>query len=339
MDTNYPIAVSKEQRLMIFKNFIQKPTQWIAFDVGTANIRAADVFGHILIDQCILTCMCHSGDSLKGVACGRAMQQGVVRDADLLVLILTGIIKKLQKRFWEKLSVFACAPSDASAREIDLLTECLRKAGAADCSIFNEVTAAAIGAGLDIASSYPVMLVDIGHGVTDIVVLKEGRIVAKEAKRIGCHSIYQTLDRYFREKNNLLLCELEIERLVKEIGILGMSPRKLGSLFADSWHTGRDSSVIESISEEILKIMLLEVQKILDFIRSFFIGLSPEMGAAVIDSGIWLSGGGACLKGIDRALETQLNIRVQRSPHPLHSVIRGASMVMCEMCCLKSVIS
>jgi rod shape-determining protein MreB len=66
------------------------------------------------------------------------------------------------------------------------------------------------------------------------------------------------------------------------------------------------------------------VQKIIGMIERSLAGLPDADYCSIIESGILLTGGGACIRGIDKLIEERTNIDVRIAPDPIHAVIKGA---------------
>ncbi len=54
----------------------------------------------------------------------------------------------------------------------------------------------------------------------------------------------------------------------------------------------------------------------------------PELYADIVKNGIYLSGGGALLRGIDKRLTDKINIPFHIAEDPLHSVAKGAGIAL-----------
>jgi rod shape-determining protein MreB len=54
----------------------------------------------------------------------------------------------------------------------------------------------------------------------------------------------------------------------------------------------------------------------------------PELYADVVNKGIYLTGGGALLRGLDRRLADKLNINFNVVEDPLHAVARGTGVAL-----------
>ena len=54
----------------------------------------------------------------------------------------------------------------------------------------------------------------------------------------------------------------------------------------------------------------------------------PELYADIVHNGIYLTGGGALLRGLDRRLTDKINIPFHIAEDPLHSVAKGTGIAL-----------
>ena len=119
-----------------------------------------------------------------------ALGHGVIVSRQATVEILRPMLSTWRRAPFTKLRALACAPSDVSHEERQSIAECVRIAGASSVAIVPEPLAAAVGAGIDIASNHVKFLVDIGGGVTDCALLYRGQVATSFAARIGLSLIH-----------------------------------------------------------------------------------------------------------------------------------------------------
>ena len=122
-------------------------------------------------------------------------------------------------------TVLACVPSDAAAEEIEALRDALRNAGAARATVVPEPLAAAVGAGLDLSSPHAQMLVDVGEGVTDVAVIRNGLVEDTLAIRVGCSDLRATIMDRIACLSGVVPSEAAVEELVRRAAQRG---RELG---------------------------------------------------------------------------------------------------------------
>lgn len=273
--------------------------QDVALDVGTATTRVA-IGMHRLIER-------PSETAVK-----RALRGGVVVDGDAAVAFLKPLLAQVRVFGVVGPRVLACAPSDIKPNERELLIGSIIKAGASSVVVIPEPLAAAIGAGIDVSSPYAQMVIDIGEGVSDCAVIQSSKILVTRAVRIGCAAMRREIVREEERRRNKPVTDEEAEKILRASGIaLSASDRPAVSVQAGS------VSAVKPVVEEICGA-----------IDSFLLGLPHILGCEIIDSGIWLSGGGALVPGIRERLEERTGINVRIVRNPLYAVIEGARVIL-----------
>lgn len=126
----------------------------------------------------------------------RALRGGVVVEPECAVEILRPLFARARRFSLGRPRVVATVPTDANRDERFALEESVRRAGAAAVALAPEPLAAAIGAGLDLGLPYAQLVVDLGHGVTDCIVVRSGQIVESSAHRVGCGDLEEALVRH-----------------------------------------------------------------------------------------------------------------------------------------------
>lgn len=172
----------------------------------------------------------------------------------------------------------------------------------------------AIGAGLNVTEASGVMVVDIGADTTEISVLSLGGIVLSRLVTIGGNQFDEDIIRCVKNKFNLVIGNKTAE--VIKIALATAIPPE-----ADKDETikiyGRDvvnglptekeipaSFVYDSIAEHL--------HSIVDAVKVILEHTPPEISSDIIDSGIYVTGGSAQIRNLDRLLnsETELNINI-----------------------------
>ncbi|MFP5247874.1 MAG: rod shape-determining protein [Thermoanaerobaculia bacterium] len=153
----------------------------IAIDVGTATTRvcfgAADVVEHPSVVH----------EQVGGALVARpVMRGGVVADVVGVAAVVRTLLDSRRRTFRRRPSAVVCAPTDVSEFERDALVEAVVMGGASVAMVVPEPLAAAVGAGVDIACEYATAVIDIGEGVTDLAVFRDGAMIVSQATRIGC---------------------------------------------------------------------------------------------------------------------------------------------------------
>jgi rod shape-determining protein MreB len=314
----------------------------LALDLGTANTRLyGQGFGMVADEPSVVQFRRENGsvEAIGSIALRNSLHRkeqtlvsplraGVVADIDAAVALLGHLLKRARRYGLIKPRVLACAPTDAREDEREALIEATRRAGASAVAVTPEPMAAAIGGGLDVSSEYAQMLVDIGDGVTDIAVIRSGSLVKTSAIRIACSDMVEAIRRLIAERYRATPYLSEATRLLRKAGA---GDRKLPSspLVAAGvdCRTGAQRRVQVSC-KEVVEVIDPVIEKVVGSIGQAVKDLPPELACEVIESGIHLTGGGACLSGMAGLIAGETRIEVKIAPNPLRAVIDGARKML-----------
>ena len=314
----------------------------VALDLGTANTLLCVRDGEIIANQpstievnldAWLAEQLKSDSARDDAGNGnsvlvRPVKKGVVTDVEAASTLLKPMLLRFRRFGFGRPRVLACTPADASDVERSALIRSIRGAGASHVAVVPEPLAAAIGSGLDMSSPYAQMLVDIGDGVTDVAVIRAGEIISTATARTACSDLHAAVLDLMVGQYRVWLLPREAERLTQEIGV-GREPFTRSSLTAIGVDclTGCRKSVAVN-GEEVSEALAPVVDKIVGMIAKAVRDLPDETACEVIESGICLTGGGACLPGMAARIASETLIEVSLAPDPLGTVIRGAQQML-----------
>ncbi len=262
----------------------------------------------------------------------RPMRDGVIADYDLTEKMLKEFIRKVRKGpgSFFKPSIMVCVPSGVTEVERRAVLQATREVGARRAFLIEEPLAAAIGAGVDIAEPTGTMIVDIGGGTADIAVISLGGIVVSESLRIAGNEFDESIIRYVRHKENLLIGDRTAEEVKIKIGAaLILRQEDIREVEV----RGRDlinglPKTIKLSSEDIVEALKEPLQKISDGVRRVLEMSPPELVADVIDRGIIMTGGGSLLKNFDAMLRQATGIPVVVAENATDCVALGTGKAL-----------
>lgn len=262
----------------------------------------------------------------------RPMRDGVIADYDLTEKMLKAFIRKVRRgpRGIFKPSVMVCVPSGVTEVEKRAVLQATREVGARKAFLIEEPLAAAIGAGINIAEPTGTMVVDVGGGTTDIAVISLGGIVVSESLRIAGNEFDESIIRYVRHKENLLIGDRTAEEIKIRIGAaLIQKPEDIETMDV----RGRDlinglPKTITVTSEDVVEALKEPLQKIADGVRRVLEAAPPELVSDVIDRGIIMTGGGALLRNFDALLRDATGIPVAVAENATECVALGTGKAL-----------
>jgi rod shape-determining protein MreB len=312
----------------------------IAIDLGTANIRFYVHGCGVVLDEPSLVkidsrtgltrsvgfCALKNSSSTDGHLVS-PLHEGVIVDVDHAISLLKPLIERSVKKLGrKKTKALVCTPSDATEPEVMNLVHATLRAGISSLAIVREPLAAAVGAGIDIGSCYSQMLIDVGDGVTDIVVIKSGTLLKSGAIRIACSNIHRSIQAAILENYGVQLQYVDVRLLSQQLGLNATNSETIVINGIDS--RSLEDKEIEVHADEILQAINPVANFILKNIKDFLQNLSDSIACEVIESGIHLTGGGACLPGLAERIEKETSITVHRAIDPLNAVIDGARQMV-----------
>ncbi|MBR1929006.1 MAG: rod shape-determining protein [Paludibacteraceae bacterium] len=322
-------------------------TQEIAIDLGTANtiIICND---EVVVDEPSVVAISMADN--KMVAVGRKAQQmigkggnmirtvrplkdGVIADFNACEMMIRGMIKMIPQRnrlFTPSLRMVVCIPSGSTEVEIRAVRDSSEHAGGRDVYMIFEPMAAAIGIGIDVESPEGCMIVDIGGGTTEIAVISLGGIVANKSIKTAGDDLNQDIIDYMGRMHNLKIDEPTAERIKIKVGsaltelenapedYVVIGPSRVTSLPLE----------IPVSYQEIAHCLEKSIAKIESAVLQALEQTPPELYADIVKHGIFLTGGGALLRGLDKRLTDKITIPFHVADDPLHAVARGTGVAL-----------
>lgn len=319
--------------LAFFQHLLSQPC--IAVDLGTAKTRVSictrEEFREepSLIRHVRQSHSTRAGDEdlayLNDRIVSSPLRGGVIVDVRNAVALLKPLLRRARPGFRQPVSL-ACAPTDTSEQERKLLRQALETAGAAHVAIIPEVWAAAMGAGMDTTSPKARVLIDIGEGVTDMAVIRNGRLVFTAAVRTACSDLQKAVRTSVIARHKVCPWPTELERLTHELAARDQaeaSPARLIPVRGVDIGKRREKAVAVK-SREIIEAMDPVLARILRMIETGLRRLPENIASEIAGADLCLTGGGSCISGMDTLIASATGLAVRVAPDPTHSVINGA---------------
>ena len=221
-----------------------------------------------------------------------------------------------------------CIPSQVTEVEKRAVIDAASQAGARKVYLIEEPIAAAIGAGIDISKPYGNMIVDIGGGTTDVAVISLGGSVVSTSLKIAGDKLDEAIVRYIKRKHNIMIGERTAEDLKINIGCVYP---KIQDVEMDI--RGRDLSTglpktITVYSSEMLEALIEPAMMIVDAVHSVLEKTPPELAADISDRGIYMTGGGCLVDGLDKLLQEKTGINVMIAEDAISCVALGTGKAL-----------
>jgi len=253
----------------------------------------------------------------------RPLKDGVISDYSITERMLKYFIQKALGRMWLKPRIIICVPSGITEVEKRAVMEASNEAGASKTYLIEEPIAAAIGAGLDITLPNGNMIVDIGGGTSDVAVISLGGIVVSKSIKTAGDECDEAIIRYIRKKYNMMIGERSAEALKVEIGCAyPFEEEKFMEIKGRNLLTGLPITVTVS-SNDMLDALAEPVNEILEAVHEVLEKTPPELSSDISNVGIYLTGGGAMLNGLDRLIEEKTGIPTRLADNAVECVAIG----------------
>ena len=322
-------------------------TQELAMDLGTANtiITCND---KMVVDEPSVIAL--DARSEKVLAVGRQAREmyektnpnirtirprreGVIADFYAAEQMMRGLIKMASGRkrwFAPSLRMVIGIPSGSTEVEIRAVRDSAEHAGGREVYMVFEPMAAAIGVGMDVLAPEGNMIVDIGGGTTEIAVISLGGIVSNKSIKMAGDDLTNDIVEYMRRQHNIRVSERMAERIKINVGsalsILEDAPEDF-EVCGPNQMTALPMKVPVSY-QEIAHCLDKSISKIEAAVLSALEQTPPELYADIVKNGIYLAGGGALLRGIDKRLRDKMGIEFHVADDPLHAVARGTGIAL-----------
>ena len=320
----------------------------IAMDLGTANtIIICD--GKIVVDEPSVVAldrrterMIAVGDKAKmmyektnpEIRTIRPLRDGVIADFNACEQMMRGLIKMVHsgnRLFSPSLKMVIGVPSGSTEVELRAVRDSAEHAGGREVYLIFEPMAAAIGIGLDVLAPEGNMIVDIGGGSTEIAVISLGGIVADKSLRVAGDELTADIQEYMSRQHNVKVSERMAERIKIHVGA---AMTDLGEDAPEDYIVHGPNRItalpmeVPVCYQEIAHCLEKTIAKIETAVLSALEETPPERYADIVKNGIWLTGGGALLRGLAKRLTDKINIEFHVAEDPLHSVAKGTGVAL-----------
>jgi len=271
----------------------------------------------------------------------KPLVEGVISDFEVTEKMLKYFIQKVHAENFTLISrprVVIGIPLDLTEVEKKAVEDAAKSAGARKVYLIEEAMAAAIGARLPVTEATATMVVDIGGGTTEIAVISLGGVVTWKSLKSAGNEFDSNIIEYIREEFNILIGEQLAEHIKITIGsaVPLDTPTEIEVRGRDLI-TGLPKALMVS-DKQIREALSRTVIKIIDNIKTILETTPPELVSDIYERGIYMSGGGALLRGLDKAVSAATKIPVKISEDPLTCVVRGTGILLTDKELLEKVI-
>lgn len=322
-------------------------TKEIAIDLGTANT----VIIHndkMVINEPSIVALDNRTDKLiavgteafkmegkepAGIRTVRPLRKGVIADFNAAELMIRGLVKKASSKsnwFSPSLRMVVGIPSGSTEVEIRAVRDSSEHAGGRDVYMVYEPMAAALGIGLDVEAPEGNMIVDIGGGTTEIAVISLGGIVSNKSIQIAGDDLTEDIVNHMRRAHNVRVGVRTAEQIKMHVGSALTeldNPPEDYVVHGPNQMTALPMEILVSY-QEISHCIEKTISKIETAVLGALDQTPPELYADIVHNGIWLAGGGALIRGLDKRLTDKIGIQFHVAEDPLLAVAKGTGVAL-----------
>lgn len=315
----------------------------LAIDLGTANTLVYARGEGIVLNEPSVIALDSRTQSVKAmgrdawqmigrtpshIVAVRPLRKGAITDFEVTQEMIRLLMRRVGVNRFNRPRVVVCVPSAITAVERRAVKEATRRAGAASAHLIEQPMAAAIGAGLPINEPVANMVVDIGGGTSETLLVSLGGIVALEAVRVGSFDIDAAITSYVRRRYGIAIGEQTAEEIKIAVGSASPTEKEFrAEVRGRELVSGLPTTVVLA-PEEVRNAISEPVSAMVDSVLACLGQAPPELAQDLLGEGIHLVGGGGLLRGMDRRIAEAAGIPVRRVKQPLEAVVLGAGRVV-----------
>lgn len=321
-------------------------TQELAVDLGTANTLIIQD-GVVVVDEPSIVAINRlTGETIavgnramqmhekthENIKTIRPLKDGVIADFQAAENLIQGLIALIgeKKRFFTHLKMVICIPSGITEVEKRAVFDSADHVDSKETYLIHEPMAAALGIGIDVEEPVGNMIIDIGGGTTEIAVIALSGIVTDQSIRTAGDEFTMDIIDFMKRKHNLLIGERTAEQIKINVGSalvdLENPPEKYAVNGRDML-TGIPKQVFTNHAE-VAEALDKSIAKIEDAVLKALEDTPPELSSDIYKTGIYLTGGGALLRGLAPRIASKTKLKVHVAEDPLRAVVRGTGMAL-----------
>ncbi len=321
-------------------------TQELAVDLGTANTLIIQD-EQVVIDEPSIVAMNRYTNEIiavghkamqmhekthENIKTIRPLKDGVIADFQAAEALIQGLINMIsdKRKFFTHLKMVICIPSGITEVEKRAVFDSADHVDSKETYLIHEPMAAALGIGLDVEEPVGNMIIDIGGGTTEIAVIALSGIVTDQSIRTAGDEFTMDIIDYMKRKHNLLIGERTAEQIKIHVGAASTDLENPPEKFAVN---GRD--LLTGIPKQVFTNHLetaealdKSIAKIEEAVLKALEDTPPELASDIFKTGIYLTGGGALLRGLAKRIAAKTKLKVHVADDPLRAVVRGTGLAL-----------
>jgi rod shape-determining protein MreB len=273
------------------------------------------------------------GKTHKEIETLRPLKDGVIADFQSSEQMIRGFIKMIPRKksiFSPALKMVICIPSGVTEVEKRAVIDSAEHAGAKDVWLIHEPMAAALGIGIDVLEPKGNMVIDIGGGTTEIAVISLGGIVCDKSIKVAGDEFTDNIKNYMKTRHNIAIGDIMAEQTKIHVGSALTEleePPANYPVHGRDLMSGKPKEVIVTY-KEIAGALNNSIEQIEEAVMSALFNTPPALSADIYNEGVYLTGGGSMLRGLDKRIARKTDLPVYVAEDPLRAVARGTGIAL-----------
>ncbi len=315
----------------------------LAIDLGTANTLVYRMGAGVVFDEPTVVAVNGAtgevsamgedawrmiGGDAGNVVAVRPLRAGTMTEFDITQRMLQVVLRKVGFARFSRPRVLVCVSSLSSEVERRAIEEAIRFAGARQVTLVEEPLAAAIGAGLPVHEPMGNLIVDIGGGRSEMAVVSMGGVVSGHAVTVGGFDLDAAIRDHIRVGYGVVIGEKAAEEIKIAIGSAFPSPVGKAAVVIGRELSGGNTVEVKITEDEVRQAMDAPIGGIVEAARRCLSEAPPELTHDVLETGMFLTGGGSLLRGLDMLLAQECEVPVHVTERPLETVVLGAGHML-----------
>lgn len=321
-------------------------TQELAIDLGTANTLIIQDDKIIVDEPSIVAINRKTGETIavgkkamqmhekthENIKTVRPLKDGVIADFQAAESMIEGLIRMtgVKRRFFTHMKMVICIPSGITEVEKRAVFDSADHVDSKETYLIHEPMAAALGIGLDVEEPIGNMIIDIGGGTTEIAVIALSGIVCDQSIRTAGDEFTMDIVNYMKRQHNILIGERTAEQIKIHVGsalpVLENPPEDYPVNGRDLM-TGIPKQIVVSY-KEIAEAIDKSISKVEEAILKALETTPPELASDIYKIGLYLTGGGAMLRGLSERISNKTKLPVHIADDPLRAVVKGTGIAL-----------
>lgn len=298
---------------------------YIVFDAEKNSVKAVGDSAFNMFEK--------NHEELKPV---KPLRGGVIADYDSASKMIREMITQADsssKSFFRGYdNIIGGIPYSTTEVERRALRDALDQFNARRTYLLYEPIAAAIGLGLDIRQPEGKMVIDIGGGLTEMVVISLSGIAAFQSVKAAGDSFDEAIQDHFRRNYNMAIGLRTAEQIKITVGAV---INNLEEIPEPMMVRGKD--LVEGLPKtrmidhyEVVSILEKQIVAIEHGIVQTLEICPPELAADIYETGIHVTGGNAMLRGLRERFQSKIKLPVHIDDEALLSVGKGIAKTLSD---------